>query len=527
MAEMSAIRIRQILPKLNYDHLVKDGLIPDLAGMTKSFINAYQTKRYPPFVYETQCYSEFGMFMDYMLRASLRLHVQQTFDLGSDPFVNRIQNANNEEEMIVAMSYLSIYESSKSIDDIGQAVYHLFGNLPFDSGVVQRYIGTLVNTTKDLVVLWNKYSHYLSGTVRYNHEFSHKNIVGHPDLITDNCILDIKTTTSFDKMAKESCLQILAYHALSGKHRYVGFVLPIQRDIIICDLQGWNSSKYLQVLLDNTVEQIDLTSILERLTTDVQRIKVGGHIEKGKNIEVTFREHARNCPDRPCQLFLSNPRSGKRDAKLKDQVIGAANIIKSNNLQFFTHAPYIINLCANCKDEKTGEFWQQRILNDDLKTTVELGGKGVVVHVGARRCLTEEVALKNMEDMVRNALQYATESCPLLLETPCGEGTEVCTSVSDLAKFYTRFSEEEQKKLGLCVDSCHTFVCSYDPLEYMKEWTQISKIPIVLVHFNDSRGEKGSRLDRHAPCGRGHIGAQKMEEIAIWCYNRKIPLVQE
>lgn len=524
---MSVTRIRQILPRLNYDVLVRDGVIPDIESMTKHYPNAYQSKRYPPFVYDTQCYSDFGMFMDYVIRAGLRLKSGQTIDLGQDPLNGRIQSMS-EADMLTNMLHLSQYESSTSIDDIAQAVWHLLGNLPFDSSVVQRYIPILVNMNKDILALWTKYVHYLSGIIRYNVEFVCEDITGHPDIVTDTCILDIKTTTSFDKMAKESCLQILAYHALrkqSGSDtRYVGFILPLQRDIIICDLQGWDPSKYLQVLLDN-VERTPVMN-LQHLQ-NVERIMLGGHIEKGHDLQITFRDHANNCSGRPCQLFLSNPRSGKRDAKMLEQITGAAKIVKDRNIQFFTHAPYIINLCANLKDAVTNVYWQQKCLNDDLKTTVELGGRGVVVHVGARRNLSEEVALKNMEDMVRSALQYATESCPLLLETPCGEGTEVCTSVTDLAKFYTRFSTEERKKLGLCVDSAHVFACGYDPVQYVKDWVAKSDIPIVLVHFNDSRGAKGSCVDRHAPCGKGYIGMAKMQELAIWAHQRNIPLVQE
>ena len=56
-----------------------------------------------------------------------------------------------------------------------------------------------------------------------------------------------------------------------------------------------------------------------------------------------------------------------------------------------------------------------------------------------------------------------------------------------------------------------------------------SKYPesLILIHWNDSKCEKGSRKDRHAFAGNGHIGWDKMEEIAIWCTEKNIPMVIE
>lgn len=223
---------------------------------------------------------------------------------------------------------------------------------------------------------------------------------------------------------------------------------------------------------------------------------------------------------------MGNPRTGRRDAETVKQVAEAAKVIMENGLNYFTHAPYVINMCANECDANR-RYWQQEILNEELVYTAAMGGKGVVVHTGARKQRTEEEGLAIMEHMVRSALPYATETCPLLLETPCREGTEVCGQIQDLGNFFYRFTEEERKKLGLCADSCHIFAANYDPLQYMQHWEQHCPVPIKLVHFNDSAAECGSCKDRHAPPGHGHIGMKRMNEIAQWCHERNIPMVRE
>lgn len=222
---------------------------------------------------------------------------------------------------------------------------------------------------------------------------------------------------------------------------------------------------------------------------------------------------------------LRNPRTGKCNPKTAYQLESARAMISHYNLVYYTHAAYVINLCANQCDN--GDYWQQKYLNEDLAFTSSIGGRGVVVHTGARKHRTEEEALLIMENMVRDALPYATESCPLLLETPCGEGTEVCSKIEDLGNFFLRFSEEELKKLGLCADTCHIFSSGYDPMTYLEHWEKYSPTPIKLVHFNDSKGTCGSCIDRHAAAGTGHIGMEKMVAIERWCTERSIPMVYE
>jgi hypothetical protein len=128
----------------------------------------------------------------------------------------------------------------------------MYGTTPYSKAEIQSYVPTLVNILKELVARWEIFGTYLSGTVRYNTEYTHASFAGHPDIVTDQCVLDIKNTASFTKMGKESCLQVLAYYALIKRTvpsiRYVGFVLPMQRDIAIYDIGNWDQSRYLQLL---------------------------------------------------------------------------------------------------------------------------------------------------------------------------------------------------------------------------------------------------------------------------------------
>lgn len=337
-------------------------------------------------------------------------------------------------------------------------------------------------------------------------------------------------------MSKESCLQVLAYFALiketNNDIKYCGFILPMQRELVVIGLSQWNSGPFLELLSQTAIARIPTNNYIELNIDDktvyvnpLSMYNIGSHISKGKNIINTLTDYIKNYPEVPCQMFLRNNRTGKCSSKTSDEIIEASQVILNNNLLYFTHTAYIINLCTNqCGEDG---YWAQRILNEDLIMTSALGGLGVIVHTGARGKLSLDDALNTMEHMVREALQYASKKCPLLLETPVGEGTEVPSTLEELGEFFMRFTEEERTKLGICCDTCHLTTAGYDPLTYMKQWVEKYPIPIRLVHFNDSKGPCGDHKDRHQIPGKGTIGMNKMLAIAKWCKENNIPMVVE
>ena len=65
----------------------------------------------------------------------------------------------------------------------------------------------------------------------------------------------------------------------------------------------------------------------------------------------------------------------------------------------------------------------------------------------------------------------------------------------------------------MCVDTCHVFAAGYDireEKEYLKIMNRFDRAvgldKLSLFHFNDSKRELGSRVDRHDHIGKGKIG---------------------
>lgn len=226
----------------------------------------------------------------------------------------------------------------------------------------------------------------------------------------------------------------------------------------------------------------------------------------------------------PIQIFTGSNKGWKVKIPDKVDVEKTSKYIVENNISAFIHTCYLINLS---RTGTTFEKAKERLVND-LKIGAMLNFKGVVVHVGkAVEKLTEEIGTKNMHENIISILPEIDEKCPVLVETPAGQGTEICSKIENFMKFYEMFSEDERKKVKICIDTCHIFASGYEPMEYIVQW--YSKFPdsIALVHWNDSKCKKGSKKDRHASAGDGFIGLEKMEEIAIWCTEKRVPMIIE
>lgn len=239
----------------------------------------------------------------------------------------------------------------------------------------------------------------------------------------------------------------------------------------------------------------------------VSLARVGSH--------VSLESVLSSSPTKPVQIFLESPR--RIDRYVDGDIIEQLRQM-SSNAPIFVHGPYTINLCKFT-------YTQENRLRHELRQTAAFGGKGVVVHVGKALDQPRHLALQTMETNIRKMLPYATPSSPLILETPAGMGTELLTGFEDFAAFYARF--ENDPRFRICIDTCHVFSSSFDPVEYLREWVQRFPGSCVLIHYNDSLHHFGCQYDRHARPGLGYIGKSRMENIQKIAFGVNIPMVDE
>lgn len=291
-----------------------------------------------------------------------------------------------------------------------------------------------------------------------------------------------------------------------------------------------SSSTSISPSTSSLVEDNDALSTSVEISADLREIlsSVGTHVGKTIDISTSLSGHLQLHGPVPAQMYLSSNRSGNIvDLRPSDKK-AVAELISKFNLPFFAHGSLIVNLSRpSTKNNPNDTEWGLNVIRRDLRNMVEMGGRGVVVHVGKSVNMNRQLALENMIKYTRQLIPTARADCPLLIETPAGQGTELCATIEEFSSYYQSFNEEELNRLKICVDTCHVFAAGYDPLEYLEGWNSWHPETIHLIHLNDSKEVQGRKLDRHSFIGTGKIGLQRMTEVIRWADARKIPMVIE
>lgn len=476
-------------------------IIPDLS----QYLPELPVKKYPSWFYSisknnTHAFTLFSLIINRLL--------QKIFRDSLNPECQCVYPDSNRSTLSLHDELLELIESNPNI---------------FKREDLEKYLPTIKEIGKTLSDELHQLLPYIGKTFYFEHSYELHGNVRHPDIVTDHAVFNIMTTSTFTKIAKSSYYQLLCdvaiIRGIGRSVKYCGIIFPLQRKIFIVNIEVWDSSALLQRLN----QPRDIVIFDSPFTRDI-----GSHFHRKESLSGSLLDVIQtigltdNKFMPPIQMFLRGNRNGRTIVTPKD-IIESAELIRKYQVRYFTHASYTINLADPT-------HWALGVLIDDLRMTSLVGGLGVVVHVGKSKDMPIDKALDKMFTNIVYVLNSGTptEKCPLLLETPAAQGTELCSRFDEFSTFYNRFSEDQKKLFKVCIDTCHVFAADHDPLEYIKEWKKVHGLnSIGLIHFNDSMEPKGSRKDRHAHIGSGHIGLHKLMEIAQWSHQHGLPLVCE
>ena len=389
------------------------------------------------------------------------------------------------------------------------------------SKTTQPFLASILKTRQQLDT-------HVKGTLVFDTAVTYGQVEGHPDAQTETQIFEVKLTGLLKKNWIQFLYQVFAYAALEPKAVEVFLVLPLQEYVWKFELAKWpekDRTKMRDLLQTTSVNRQVVSNEVKTdlaTTTDRQAIQlmynIGNHVHKEKSLTQTIRGLASFAS--PFQIFLGSTISAKLNIADTELAESAQEMAKTT-LQMYVHSPYIINLCAD-KGEKND--FAVNLLKKNLQYAAIVGFKGVVVHVGKSVKKDKATALENMRQNLVEAMTCATPDCPILLETPAGQGTELLTTYDEFVPFVQQFNDP---KLRVCVDTCHVFATGQQPLDYLRRLTTEYPDLTKLVHYNDSAAACGSCLDRHAAFGTGNIGLETMIQIADHCKTHKYPMVIE
>lgn len=223
--------------------------------------------------------------------------------------------------------------------------------------------------------------------------------------------------------------------------------------------------------------------------------------------------------------------------KLSSKQIKDISAIIKNYKAIYVHASYQINMGSDLIISHTDLYSTGiDILLNEITWAKKIGSKGIVVHMGknVKKKYDPDHIYNNMVKFIIELfkkLSNKKNDIPILLETPAGQGGEMCWDLNEFVQFIQRFSKQSfYSKLQVCLDTCHMFQAGIDlnDNKIIKKTHNILEPiqdKITLIHLNDSYHTVGSRIDRHEQIGKGQIQVDKLIQF-IYPY-RKVPMILE
>ncbi len=180
------------------------------------------------------------------------------------------------------------------------------------------------------------------------------------------------------------------------------------------------------------------------------------------------------------------------------------------------HTSYLLNL--GTPDQA---LWRRSCdtLVIELERCEALGIPYLVLHPGSHVGTGEEKGLARVAQAL-GEVHAATAGfhSRILLETTAGQGTNLGYTFEHLAWLLENSPQGE--RLGVCLDTCHVFAAGYElrtPEGYaatMDRFEQVIGLDrLQALHLNDSKGDLGSRKDRHEHIGKGFIGLEGFRNL--------------
>src|SRR2546421_1313326 len=258
---------------------------------------------------------------------------------------------------------------------------------------------------------------------------------------------------------------------------------------------------------------------------------LGAHVSIAESIALA-PERGKAVGADAIQIFSRSPRMLRNtkpippeEAKAFQEAMPANGITRA-----IIHANYLITLAG----------WGDNTLNysrvafvEELDRAQILGVRDVIFPPGAHIGRGEAPAIQMIPASLDWCFEHANAPDVFaVLENTAGAGTVVGYRFEQLAAMMKGSAHPD--RLGVCVDTCHTFAAGYDfrtregyeaLLRNVEETVGLSRVRAF--HLNDSKGELGSRADRHEDIGKGKLGQDPFRFLVNDERFREIPAVLE
>lgn len=244
---------------------------------------------------------------------------------------------------------------------------------------------------------------------------------------------------------------------------------------------------------------------------------IGAHVSASGGVE-NAPVNAQAIGAKAFALFTRNQRQWK-STPLKDKSI---ELFKKKCKEYsyesehiLPHDSYLINLGH---PEAEGLQKSREAFLDEMQRCEQLGLKLLNFHPGSHlNQLSIDECLTRIAESINITLDQ-TEGVTAVIENTAGQGTNLGYTFEQLA--YIIDKVEDKSRVGVCLDTAHTFAAGYELrtkegfAETFGHFDQVIGFTYLKgMHLNDSKKEKGTKVDRHDTLGNGTIGIDLFKMI--------------
>lgn len=219
------------------------------------------------------------------------------------------------------------------------------------------------------------------------------------------------------------------------------------------------------------------------------------------------------------QIFSSSPRQWAPHELSLPQCAEMSRLREKYDLKpLVIHTNYLVNLAST-----TPLFLKKSIeaFRAEVERALTLCADYLVLHPGSFRGLDREAGLLQTAAAIAAATQgldLANQNLIILIENTAGAEFSLGSSFEQVAEVLDRLNG--LVPVAACIDTCHTHVAGYDIVSEigMQETlddldTTIGLKNVRVLHCNDAKAARGSKLDRHQHIGKGTIGLEPFRRL--------------
>lgn len=185
-------------------------------------------------------------------------------------------------------------------------------------------------------------------------------------------------------------------------------------------------------------------------------MRFGFHV----SIEGNLHKCVQRAVDRGCevfQIFFTGPVTWKQRVFDKNEIDEFKRQLKiSGSMNFYTHAPYLVNLCSPDK-----QIYRRSLDNMvfGVRQSIRIGARALSFHIGSYRSMDYKWALKRLTGALNIICRETSGELLIALENSSGQGTSIGSSFNQIAEI---LSMTNYSNLGICIDTCHAYAAGYD-----------------------------------------------------------------